>query len=144
MKIANEKILQYVDALDRCDSVTGFPGMIIAITRRKMSDEIAEYVQEKQRIFKKYGQKKGDGWIIPKDSPDFKKAMNEIMQVATYQTNVDIPQFSEEEFIRKFQSDSLTAENYNVLYEIFVRKEDKYAAAENCASCGDNRIPADH
>ena len=123
MKIANEKILQYVDALGQCNSVTGFPGMIIAITRRKMSGEIAEYAKEKQRIFEKYGQKQEDGWIIPKDSTDFKKAMEEIMQIATYQTEVNIPQFSEEEFVQKFQSDSLTAENYSILYEVFVKKE---------------------
>lgn len=141
MKIANEKILQYVDTLGKCDSVTGFPGMIIAITRRKMSDEIAEYVQEKQRIFKRYGQKKDNGWIIPKDSPDFQKAMDEIMQVATYQTNVDIPQFSEEEFIQKFQSDSLTAENYSILYEIFARKEDPNAESE---SKTEGREPVHH
>ena len=123
MKIANEKILQYVDALGQCNSVTGFPGMIIAITRRKMSGEIAEYAKEKQRIFEKYGQKQEDGWMIPKDSTDFKKAMEEIMQIATYQTEVNIPQFSEEEFVKKFQSDSLTAENYSILYEVFVKKE---------------------
>lgn len=131
MKIANEKILQYVDVLSRCNSVTGFPGMIIAIARRKMSEEIAEYAKEKQRIFEKYGQKQEDGWIIPKDSPEFKKAMEEIMQIATYQTEVNIPQFSEEEFIQKFQSDSLKAENYSILYEIFVRKEDSNAESEN-------------
>lgn len=124
MKIANEKILQYVDVLSRCNSVTGFPGMIIAIARRKMSEEIAEYAKEKQRIFEKYGQKQEDGWLISKDSPDFKKVMEEIMQIATYQTEVNIPQFSEEEFYQKFQSDVLTAENYSILYEIFVRREE--------------------
>ena len=123
MKIANEKILQYVDALGQCNSVTGFPGMIIAITRRKMSGEIAEYAKEKQRIFEKYGQKQDNGWIIPKDSPDMQAAIEEIMQIATYQTEVNIPQVSEEEFVQKFQSDSLTAENYSILYEIFVKKE---------------------
>lgn len=124
MRIANEKILQYVDALGRCNSVTGFPGMIIAITRRKMSEEIAEYVKEKQKIFEKYGEKQENGWIIPKDSPDFQKAMDEIVQMATYQTEVNIPQFSENDFVQKFQSDSLTAENYEILYEIFVRREE--------------------
>lgn len=124
MRIANEKILQYVDALGRCNSVTGFPGMIIAITRRKMSEEIVEYVRERQKIIEKYGQKQENGWIIPKDSPDIQKAMEEIMQIATYQTDVDVPRFSEEEFYQKFQSDVLTAENYSILYEIFVRREE--------------------
>lgn len=124
MKIANEKILQYVDALGRCNSVTGFPGMIIAITRRKMSEEIVEYVRERQKIIEKYGQKQENGWIIPKDSPDFQKSMEEIMQIATYQTDVDVPRFSEEEFYQKFQSDVLTAENYSILYEIFARREE--------------------
>lgn len=95
-----------------------------------MSEEIVEYAKEKQRIGEKYGQKQEDGWMIPKDSSDFKKAMEEIMQIATYQTEVNIPQFSEEEFIQKFQSDSLKAENYNIPYEIFVRKEDSNAESK--------------
>lgn len=122
MKTENERILQYVGALDQCKDVTGFPGMIIAIAKRKMSEEIEEYVKEQQKIFEKYGKRQEDGWMIPKDSPDFKKAMEEIMQIATYQTEVNIPQFSEDEFVQKFQSDSLNAENYGWLYEIFVKK----------------------
>ena len=97
--------------------------MLIAIARRKMSEEIREYIKEKQRILEKYGQKQDNGWIIPKDSPDMQAAIEEIMQIATYQTEVNIPQVSEEEFVQKFQSDSLTAENYSILYEIFVKKE---------------------
>lgn len=123
MKAENEKILQYIAALERCKNATGFSGMLIAIARRKMSEEIREYIKEKQRILEKYGQKQDNGWIIPKDSPDMQAAIEEIMQIATYQTEVNIPQVSEEEFVQKFQSDSLTAENYSILYEIFVKKE---------------------
>ena len=123
MKAENEKILQYIDALEKCKNATGFSGMLIAIARRKMSEEIREYIKEKQRILEKYGQKQDNGWIIPKDSPDMQAAIEEIMQIATYQTEVSIPQVSEEEFVQKFQSDSLTAENYSILYEIFVKKE---------------------
>lgn len=123
MKAENEKILQYIAALEKCKNATGFSGMHIAIARRKMSEEIREYIKEKQRILEKYGQKQDNGWIIPKDSPDMQAAIEEIMQIATYQTEVNIPQVSEEEFVQKFQSDSLTAENYSILYEIFVKKE---------------------
>lgn len=123
MKAENEKILQYIAALEKCKNATGFSGMLIAIARRKMSEEIREYIKEKQRILEKYGQKQDNGWIIPKDSPDMQAAIEEIMQIATYQTEVNIPQVSEEEFVQKFQSDSLTAENYSILYEIFVKKE---------------------
>ena len=123
MKAENEKILQYIAALEKCKNATGFSGMLIAIARRKMSEEIREYIKEKQRILEKYGQKQDNGWIIPKDSPDKQAAIEEIMQIATYQTEVNIPQVSEEEFVQKFQSDSLTAENYSILYEIFVKKE---------------------
>ena len=123
MKAENEKILQYIAALEKCKNATGLPGMLIAIARRKMSEEIREYIKEKQRILEKYGQKQDNGWIIPKDSPDKQAAIEEIMQIATYQTEVNIPQVSEEEFVQKFQSDSLTAENYSILYEIFVKKE---------------------
>lgn len=123
MKAENEKISQYIAALEKCKNATGFSGMLIAIARRKMSEEIREYIKEKQRIIEKYGQKQDNGWIIPKDSPDMQAAIEEIMQIATYQTEVNIPQVSEEEFVQKFQSDSLTAENYSILYEIFVKKE---------------------
>ncbi len=123
MKAENEKILQYIAALEKCKNATGFSGMLIAIARRKMSEEIREYIKEKQRIIEKYGQKQDNGWIIPKDSPNMQAAVEEIMQIATYQTEVSIPQVSEEEFVQKFQSDSLTAENYSILYEIFVKKE---------------------
>lgn len=123
MKAENEKILQYIAALEKCKNATGFPGMLIAIARRKMSEEIREYIKEKQRILEKYGQKQDNGWIIPEGSPDKQAAIEEIMQIATYQTEVNIPQVSEEEFVQKFQSDSLTAENYSILYEIFVKKE---------------------
>lgn len=123
MKAENEKILQYIAALEKCKNATGFSGMLIAIARRKMSEEIREYIKEKQRILEKYGQKQDNGWIIPKDSPDMQAAIEEIMQIATYQTEVNVPQVSEEEFVQKFQSDSLTAENYSILYEIFVKKE---------------------
>lgn len=137
MKIENEKIVQYINALGECSSVTGFPGMMIATACRKMSMEITEYVREKQRIFEKYGEKQENGWIIPKDSPNMSKAMNEIMQIATYQTEVDIPQFSETEFFKKFQSDALTAEDYVILYDIFVEKEDAHVTAESQTSGGD-------
>lgn len=137
MKIENEKIVQYINALGECSSVTGFPGMMIATACRKMSMEITEYVQEKKRIFEKYGEKREDGWEIQENNPNFEKAMEEIMQIATYQTDVDIPQFSETEFIKKFQSDTLTAKNYGILYEIFVKKEDAYVTAESQTQCGD-------
>ena len=102
-----------------------------------MSMEITEYVQEKKRIFEKYGEKREDGWEIQENNPNFEKAMEEIMQIATYQTDVDIPQFSETEFFEKFQSDTLTAKNYEILYEIFVKKEDAYVTAESQTPCGD-------
>lgn len=38
------------------------------------------------------------------------------------ETDVDVLQFSENEFIEKFQNPELTAMDYSVLFEIFVRK----------------------
>lgn len=125
MKAESGKISEYIEMLNRCKSVTGFPGMIIAIAKRKMSEEIVEYKEAQKKIFEKYGKKQEDKWIIPKDSPDFEKALSEIMQVSTYQVDVSIPQFSEEEFLQKFTSEELAAEDYETLYEIFVKKEEK-------------------
>lgn len=38
------------------------------------------------------------------------------------ETDVDVLRFSENEFIEKFQNPELTAMDYSVLIEIFVRK----------------------
>lgn len=38
------------------------------------------------------------------------------------ETDVDVLQFSENEFIEKFQKPELTAMHYSILFEIFVRK----------------------
>lgn len=64
-----------------------------------------------------------DGWMIPSDSPNFNEAFSRLSEIDEYSFEVSINQFSEEEFMEKFQSDSLTAENYEILYEIFVKKE---------------------
>lgn len=97
--------------------------MAIGIAKRKITSEIEEYLVERQRIFQEFGVRNGDGWMIPSDSPNFNEAFSRLSEIDEYSFEVSINQFSEEEFMEKFQSDSLTAENYEILYEIFVKKE---------------------
>ena len=97
MKLSNAQMETYLQGLDACHSASGFPGMLIGIAHRRIANELKEYLLEKQKIFEKYGEKTENGWSIP--------------------------QFSEEEFMEKFQDKALTAQNYDTLYDIFVRKE---------------------
>lgn len=115
---------QYLQGLDACKNASGFPGMLIGIVHRRIANEIKEYLSEKQKVFEKYGkQKPNGGWMISHDAPDFQNAVLEITEIGKIESEIDIPQFSEEEFMEKFQDNCLTAQNYDALYDIFVRKE---------------------
>ena len=124
MKLSNIQMEQYLQGLDACKNASGFPGMLIGIAHRRIANEIKEYLSEKQKVFEKYGtQKPNGGWMISHDAPGFKSAVLEITEIGKIESEIDIPQFSEEEFMEKFQDKSLTAQNYDTLYDIFARKE---------------------
>ena len=123
MILKNREAAQIISSLDKCKNSHGFCGMAIGIAKRKITSEIEEYLVERQRIFQEFGVRNGDGWMIPSDSPNFNEAFSRLSEIDEYSFEVSINQFSEEEFMEKFQSDSLTAENYEILYEIFVKKE---------------------
>lgn len=124
MKLSNSQMEQYLQGLDACKNASGFPGMLIGIVHRRIANEIKEYLSEKQKVFEKYGkQKPNGGWMIPRDSSGFQQAVSEITEIGKIESEIDIPQFSEEEFMEKFQDNCLTAQNYDALYDIFVRKE---------------------
>ena len=125
MKLSNGQMEQYLQELDACKNVSGLPGMLIGIAHRRMANELKEYMLEKQKIFKKYGKKTEKGWSIEQGAPEFKKAVAEILDISEITSEIDIPQFSQEEFMEKFQDESLTAQNYDTLFDIFVRKEGK-------------------
>ena len=124
MKLSNGKMEEYLNGLDACKSASGFPGMMIGIVHRRIANEIKEYLIEKQKIFEKYGKQNESGtWVITRDSKGINEAMKELFDISQIESEIDIPQFLEEEFVEKFQDNALNAQNYDTLYETFVRKE---------------------
>ena len=124
MKLKNWQLVNCISKLESFKNVTGFPGMVIGITRRKMSGEVVEYITEQKKIFEKYGTKKENGWSISKDIPEFDKVMQQLQDMGNLEIEVTIPKFSEEEFMDKFVTDSFSADDYAFLYDLLVRKED--------------------
>lgn len=124
MKLKNWQLVNCISKLKSFKNVTGFPGMVIGITNRKMSGEVAEYMTEQKNIFEKYGTQKENGWSISKDIPEFDKVMQQLQDMGNLEIEVPIPKFSEEEFMNKFVNDSFSADDYVFLYDLFVRKED--------------------
>ena len=122
MKLKNEQIFQYIQALEKCGKATGFPGMIIAITREKLIGKIGGYLKEKQQIFETYGKQEEGEWFIPSSCPNYDEIVNRLREMGNTETDVDVLQFSKNEFIEKFQNPELTAMDYSVLFKIFVRK----------------------
>lgn len=73
-----EQLLINLDSLTECKGSIGFK---IAYNIRKLSDELREYVQFKQELFKKYGEEKDGQLIVEKTSPhfeEFTKQLNEL------------------------------------------------------------------
>lgn len=124
MKLKNWQLVNCISKLESFKNVTGLPGMVIGITRRKMSGEVVEYITEQKKIFEKYGTQKEDGWSISKDIPEFDKVMQQLQDMGNLEIEVPVPKFSEEEFMDKFVTDSFSADDYAFLYDLFVRKED--------------------
>jgi len=105
-----EQLLINLDSLTECKGSIGFK---IAYNIRKLSDELKEYVQFKQELFKKYGEEVEGNLVINKESenfPLFVKELNELDQ------DIEIPlmKFNEKDLVES----GLTAKEMAKVWEI--------------------------
>lgn len=77
MKFTNGNAFQNMITLQQM-SEQGVLGYAIAKNRRKLENELKEYLEKREELFEKYGQREGDQWRIgPDDVPAFLKEMGE-------------------------------------------------------------------
>jgi len=105
-----EQLLINLDSLQECKGSIGFK---IAYNIRKLSDELREYVQFKQELFKKYGEEVEGNLVINKESknfPLFVKELNELDQ----EIEIPLMKFNEKDLVES----GLTAKEMAKVWEI--------------------------
>ena len=105
-----ENLLINLDSLTECKGSIGFK---IAYNIRKLSDELKEYVQFKQELFKKYGEEVEGNLVINKESenfPLFVKELNELDQ----EIEIPLMKFSEKDLI----DSGLSAKQMSLIWEL--------------------------
>ena len=105
-----ENLLINLDSLTECKGSIGFK---IAYNIRKLSDELREYVQFKQELFKKYGEEVEGNLVINKESENFPLFVKELNEL---DTDIEIPltKFSEKDLI----DSGLSAKQMSLIWEL--------------------------
>ena len=105
-----DQLLINLDSLTECKGSIGFK---IAYNIRKLSDELKEYVQFKQELFKKYGEEKEGQLMINRESPNFSSFMKELNEL---DTEIEIPlmRFTEKDLV----DSGLTAKQMAQIWEL--------------------------
>jgi len=92
----------------------GVVGFKIARNLRMINDELREYYEYKQELFKKYGEEVDGNLVINKDSENYPLFLNEIKQIADTEVNFDFRKITEEELI----DSGLTAKQMAQIWEL--------------------------
>ena len=105
-----EQLLINLDSLTECKGSIGFK---IAYNIRKLSDELKEYVQFKQELFKKYGEEVEGNLVINKESENFPLFIKELNEL---DTEIEIPlmKFNEKDLVES----GLTAKQMAQIWEL--------------------------
>ena len=105
-----ENLLINLNMLTECKGSIGFK---IAYNIRKLSDELREYVQFKQELFKKYGEENDGQLMINRESPNFSSFMKELNDL---DTEIEIPllKFTEKDLV----DSGLSAKQMSLIWEL--------------------------
>lgn len=105
-----EQLLINLDSLTECKGSIGFK---IAYNIRKLSDELREYVQFKQELFKKYGEENDGQLVINRESPNFSffvKELNDLDQ----EIEIPLMKFTEKDLV----DSGLSAKQMSLIWEL--------------------------
>ena len=105
-----ENLLIKLDSLTECKGSIAFK---IAYNIHKLSDELREYVQFKQELFKKYGEENDGQLVINRESPNFSSFVKELNEL---DQEIEIPllKFTEKDLI----DSGLSAKQMSLIWEL--------------------------
>ena len=117
MKLSQAESLALV--LNTMLNVKGIVGFKIARNLRMINEELKEYNEKKEELFRKYGEEKDNQLIIEKDSENYPLFLEEMKPYEEQEVSFDFRMITEEELA----SSDLTAEQMYVLSDYMVEGE---------------------
>ena len=97
MKYSQAEVL--AENLLLLNDIKGSAGVKIARNLRMINDELREYYQFKQELFRKYGEEVDGVLRINKESENFPLFMKEIEPIASQEVSFDFRRLTEQELI---------------------------------------------
>lgn len=94
----------------------GITGFKIARNLRMIQDELREYIQFKEGLFRKYGEEKDDQLIVDKDSPNISEFLKELDKLNQQEVQFDFRKITEDELAES----GLTARQMGLIWEYMV------------------------
>ena len=94
----------------------GVLGFKIARNMRMIQDEIKEYIQFKEGLFRKYGEEKDGQLIVDKNSPNYEEFAKELEKLEKQEVNFDFRKITEEELIES----GLSAKQMTLIWDYLV------------------------
>ena len=116
MKISQAN--QLSESLNSMMNVRGKVGFKIAYNKRKIDEELREYLRFKQELFQKYGEEKDGMLQIFKGSDGYQKYLEEIAPIEDEDIKFDFKYFTEAEL----EDADLTAQQIYFLLENFMEE----------------------
>ena len=113
MKISQAN--QLSESLSTMMNVRGKVGFKLAYNKRKIDEELREYLKFKQELFQKYGEEKDGMLQIFKGSDGYQKYLEEIAPIEDEDIQFNFKYFTEEEL----EDTDLTAQQIYFLMENF-------------------------
>ena len=96
--------------------VKGITGFKIARNLRMIQDELREYIQFKEGLFRKYGEEKDGQLIVDKDSPNISEFLKELDKLNQQEVQFDFRKITEDELAES----GLTARQMGLIWEYMV------------------------
>lgn len=116
MKMKNREAESLSIALNSMLDTKGIVGLKIARNQRMINDELKEYYQFKQELFKKYGEEKDGVLVIQKDSENYILFLREVKPLEEQEVNFSFRMITEEELINS----GLTAKQMSAIMDYMV------------------------
>lgn len=92
----------------------GIVGVKIAYNLRKINEELKEYYDYKENLFKKYGEVKDGVLMINKESPSFADYLKEIKPLEDQEVELKLRRFTEKEL----EGSELNAKQMSLIWEL--------------------------
>ena len=114
MKLAQAELLSI--ALNSLMDEKGSVGLKLLRNKRMIDDELKEYYEFKQALFKKYGEELDGNLVVSKDSPDFDKFVAELKPLEEQEIEFNFRKITEEELAES----NLSAKQMGIIWEWMV------------------------